>query len=114
MALKKVITANNGVQTEYHKITNIVVEGKELRSFIEAGATVSDESVTVEKEVYAVDASVASYVNEDIRKESQRLAVNSNGYSFFFEIAEFEATNIFTLVYNELKKLDKFAGAEDC
>jgi len=115
MALKKLITEDNGIRTEYHKILNITVEQKEIQPIRESyevnGKTLFK---TVFKEAYKLNVTVASYTNLETRKKSVSLVAYEKNYIIFAEPALFEAHPIFELAYEELKKTDKFSGAEDC
>lgn len=94
MALKKVITDHKGISTSYHKITDISVRGKE-------------------NEFYSAHAALKSYVSEDIRQESVNNEVEISFY--YFNLTEEEMNgNIFVTMYNKIKALEKFEGAEDC
>lgn len=115
MALKKIIIEDNGIQTEYHKILNITVEQKEVQPIRESyevnGKTLFK---TVFKEAYKLNVTVASYTNLETRKKSVSLVADENNYIILVESAQFEAHPVFELAYEELKKIDKFSGAEDC
>jgi len=94
MALNKTITETNGIQTNYHKISNIRVNAKTGDKF----------DLTI---------FVASYVNEEYRQDGVNNAVVNNAYFATATIEEMEATPIFTLAYAKLKNMPAFAGATD-
>lgn len=107
MALKKTITKPNGIQTEYHKIQNMKVGSK---------ITIKEEvdGSMQEEQVYIVSITLVSYVSEELRQKNNALFVEEANYSFHILASDFEAKPPHELVYAELKKLDKFADAEDC
>lgn len=88
MALKKAITQTNGITANYHKIKN----------------------VTLDKFNYAV-INIESYVNQDIREESEQLSVFN--LKERIQLEQDKSVN-FALLYKELKKTPTFEGAEDC
>lgn len=101
MALNKAITNEKGITTNYHKI-----------------GTLSLVKVTPKEETdetsHLLCVNVSSFVSEDYRRESEKLAVSSRDYNFKITLAELTETPILTLAYNKLKSLPMFDGAEDC
>jgi hypothetical protein len=115
MALKKILIEDNGIQTEYHKILNITVEQKEVQPIRESYEVNGKTLVkTVFKEAYKLNVTVASYTTLETRKKSVSLVAYEKNYIIPVESAQFEVHPIFELAYEELKKTDKFAEAEDC
>lgn len=94
MALKKKITNENGVVTDYHKVDSI-----NIRSM---------------KDILNMRVVVKSYVSEDIRKKDKALSVAESVHNFLATVEEIEANSVYSIAYNSLKSTEMFAEAEDC
>ena len=93
MALKKLITRSNGISVSYHKIEQLRIRKIED----------SDE--------YALEGDIASYVNEDYRREYIYNFVEHD--MFAFNVTAEALANPFNTAYTLLKTTEKYAGAED-
>ena len=94
MALYKKILKDNGIETEYHKISSMSVKPKQ-------------------EGVYNIIVGVNSYISKDIRDKSDMYYVDSNYYTFNISDVIFEIVPSFTQMYTELKKLPEFENAKD-
>ena len=109
MALKKTIIENNGIQSEYHKISAIRIGSKHMRKTrVKGSAEVKEEAC------YSFTVTLLSYINAEFRQKSKGHSVKETEYVFTVSAADFESLPIFKVAYDEVKKLDAFEGAEDC
>lgn len=92
MALKKVVTYDNGTSSEYHKISNVILDS-------------NDEGTRI-------FVTVNSYLNQEFREKNA--PIETKNYSFDIKENEDYDTGIRQLAYNKLKDLDEWADAEDC
>lgn len=95
MALKKAITNQKGVTTNYHKIGNFSIR-------------------KTPDEKYVICVQVLSFVSEEYRRLSETNSIVNIDYLVRAEADEISTTPILTLAYNKLKALPTFDGAEDC
>ena len=109
MALKKTIIENNGIQTEYHKIKSINAGSKQVRKI-----RVDGSNETTEEAFYRLSVTLLSYVSAELREKSSGLSVKEVEYTFIVSAADVESLPIFKVAYDEVKKLDAYAGAKDC
>ena len=101
MALNKAITNEKGVTTNYHKVGT-------LSLVKHAPKDETDETS------HLLCVNVSSFVSEEYRRESEKLAVSSRDYHIKVTLAELETTPLLALIYAKLKALPIFEGAEDC
>lgn len=101
MALNKAITNEKGITTNYHKVGTL-----SLVKYIPKEDT-DDTS-------HLLCVNVYSFVSEDYRRESEKLAVSNRDYHIKVTLAELSETPILALAYNKLKSLPIFENAEDC
>ena len=92
MALKKEIIQENGISTNYHKISLINLNTKD-----------NDNALIV---------TVESFLNEEYRKKN--CSILSTNYIFNIQQDEDINVGIRALGYQKLKELDIFIDAEDC
>jgi hypothetical protein len=88
MALLKEVTNENGIITNYHKISDVSLSGDHLYCRVE------------------------SYVSKDYR-EAERSA-DSQAFDFAITLEEEESMGIRALCYSKIKALDLWADATDC
>ena len=88
MALNKTLINNQGVATNYHRVSHVSLRDNNL------------------------DCIVESYVSKDYR-ELDRSADNSF-FSFHITIEEEESMGIRQLCYTKIKELPEWSDAEDC
>jgi hypothetical protein len=100
MALNKTITQENGIVTNYHKVTRV--------NFIDANGEKPSEKVVP----LVLQVTVTSFLNEEFREAGH--SINSNSYFFAVTNEEEETLGIRKLAYGKLKTLEVFAEAEDC
>ena len=100
MALKKLFTQENGIATEYHKVTRV--------TFIDNNGEYPSE----DKIPLTLQVKLTSYLNEGYRKSGH--SIDSEMYIFDITDEEEETLGIRKLAYAKLKELDTFADAEDC
>ena len=101
MALNKAITDAKGITTNYHKVGTL-----SLVKYVPKNET--DETSHI------LCVNVSSFVSEEYRRESEKLAVSNRDYHIKVTLAELSETPVLTLAYNKLKSLPIFEGAEDC
>ena len=94
MALRKTITDARGITTTYHKI--------------------SDISIRPGEEDMILRTTVMSYTDEEVRRTNPNLYVEVYDQLFNVTMAELETIPVYTLAYDNLKKLSKFYEAENC
>ena len=101
MALNKAITNAKGITTNYHKVGNLSL----------VKYTPKNEA---DETSHLICANVASFVSEEYRRESEKLAVSSRDYHIKITLAELETVPMLALAYAKLKSLLAFEGAVDC
>lgn len=95
MALSKSFIAENGIHTEYHKISEVIV----------------NTSRDTEKESKLL-IKVDSYVSQAYRTTASAPA-SSKMYQFDITVEEEESMGIRQLAYNKLKELTEWEGVLD-
>lgn len=92
MALKKTIVQPNGVETGYHKVSQV--------------------SVTCESDSILMRVELTSYLDEDYRKAG--LPIIRSSHHFDVTSEEEESTSVRKLAYAKIKTLENWSDAEDC
>ena len=97
MALQKQFIKPNGIETNYHRISDVHL-------FISDG--------TQERENNFINISLTSYLNEQKRDEGYAIET----HHYYFSIANNEDTSIGIreLAYNKIKTLPEWEGAVNC
>lgn len=88
MALAKELINRKGVVTNYHKISNVNLDGDRLHCRVE------------------------SYVSKDYRDAEQ--PADSSTFNFNITVEEEESMGIRALCYSKIKALESWADATDC
>jgi hypothetical protein len=88
MALNKALTNDQGVVTNYHKVSRVnLVDGR-------------------------LSCSIDSYVSKDYREAGK--PADSSSFRFRVTLEEEESMGIRALCYKKIKELDDWKDAEDC
>lgn len=88
MALLKVITSDNGIQTTYHRIEDLLLKD------------------------FTLICSLGSYVSEEYAQNNLPAFIDSVDFSITLE--EEESAGIRQLAYTKLKELPEWSDAVDC
>ena len=110
MALSKNIKYPNGTESNYHKISEIVISSSTSYGYEHSE---EQEPQLVEKKFYNIEYILRSYVSATIRKENESQSLVNSKHLFFATANEVDNTPIFKLAYDALKKEPAFEGSED-
>ena len=88
MALCKEKISENGIATNYHKVSHVFLEGNRLNCTLE------------------------SYVSQNYREKEQ--VAERQTYYFEITVEEEESMGIRALCYSKIKTLPEWSDAEDC
>lgn len=102
MAIKKTITASNGVATEYHRVALVIIDVNQQNTIL-VHSYLSDTGRQVEK-----DYAAGKYNNMDIG------LVPFPYTDAEYIHAPYDGEMTVSIAYDYLKTLEKFEGAEDC
>ena len=88
MAICKEKISNSGVATNYHRISNVLLDGSDL------------------------DCSLESYVSAEYRAKNR--PAERKSYTFQITVEEEESMGIRALCYSKIKELEEWKDAKDC
>jgi hypothetical protein len=88
MALNKALTNDQGIVTNYHKVSRVSLDGGRL------------------------NCNIDSYVSKDYRDAGK--PADSSVFRFKITLEEEESMGIRALCYKKIKELDDWKDAEDC
>lgn len=117
MALNKQITLDNGVVTNYHRISEVFLRSNDMvvpveNQFMPLDGTIPEVKTELVPQLTLI-VKVASYISKEIRDTSSQNYINIIDYGY--DITEEESKgNLRELGYNKLKEEDRFEGATDC
>lgn len=128
MALSKLITLDNGVQVNYHRIESVALTVKDVKASLEipelkdanpgeANADVASLFENADEDslipVNLLRVVVLGYVSEDIRRQNTEFFVTSKEYSFTIP-SDDTGSNLRAVAYAQLKQQPEYQGASDC
>ena len=128
MALSKLITLDNGVQVNYHRIESVALTVKDVKASLEipelkdtnpgeANADVASLFENADEDslipVNLLRAVVLGYVSENIRRQNTEFFVTSREYSFTIP-SDDTGSNLRAVAYAQLKQQLEYQGASDC
>lgn len=128
MALSKLITLDNGVQVNYHRIESVALTVKDVKASLEipelkdanpgeANADVASLFENADEDslipVNLLRVVVLGYVSENIRRQNTEFFVTSREYSFTIP-SDDTGSNLRAVAYAQLKQQPEYQGASDC
>lgn len=128
MALSKLITLDNGVQVNYHRIESVALTVKDVKASLEipelkdvnpgeANADVASLFENADEDslipVNLLRVVVLGYVSENIRRQNTEFFVTSREYSFTIPSDDTDS-NLRVVAYAQLKQQPEYQGASDC
>lgn len=112
MALIKNIKNHNGTETNYHKISKVILAPKAKRVLVKERTKDTPAEYATER-VYEAEITVRSYVSHDIRETGERNYLNTRRFECELSVADAESKAAFVACYDALKTLPEFEGAEN-
>ena len=128
MALSKLITLDNGVQVNYHRIESVALTVKDVKASLEipelkdanpgeANADVASLFENADEDslipVNLLRVVVLGYVSENIRRQNTEFFVTSREYPFTIP-SDDTGSNLRAVAYAQLKQQPEYQGASDC
>lgn len=115
MALNKQITLDNGVVTNYHRISEVFLRSSDTTVINELPSLDGTTTILKDNLVHnlVLVLRVSSYISKELRDKTSNNFIDIIDFSY--EITEEESQgNLRELGYNKLKEEDRFEGATDC
>lgn len=115
MALNKQITLDNGVVTNYHRISEVFLRSSDTTVINELPSLDGTTTILKDNLVHnlVLVLRVSSYISKELRDKTSNNFIDI--IDFGYDITEEESKgNLRELGYNKLKEEDRFEGATDC